>query len=314
MDLSIVIVSWNTRRLLQACLRSVFDHLGGLHAEVLVVDNASRDGSAELVAREFPEARLIANDRNVGFAAANNQAIRESRGRHLLLLNSDTEVLAGVLPALVRYGDTHPEVGVLGCRVLNPDRSLQPTCFRFPSLASLLLLATGLHRLGWPRFLGRYRMVHWRRDDERDVDVVTGCCMLVRRSASDEVGLLDEQFFMFGEETDWCTRFRHAGWAVRFAPVGEIIHYGGASAEKLHARRGMLLWGSLVRLHRKHGGRAAAAAAWALLWMFNASRSLLWGLAALVSGDPEHRGRAGEYWAVATHFGAVWPRDGRGAG
>jgi len=309
MDLSIIIINWNTRDITRDCLRSIFDNLGSLETEVFLVDNASTDGSSDLVAAEFPQTCLIRNSQNRGFAAANNQAIRLSKGRHLLLLNSDTLVLDDVLRACARYIDSRADVGVLGCRVLNPDRTMQTTCFQFPTLVNLVLKTTGIFRLHWPQFVGREHFRGWQRDSERDVDVVTGCFMMVRRAALEEVGLLDESFFFFGEETDWCKRFKDAGWAVRFAPVGEIIHYGGASAKKLNHRRDLLLTQGLVRFHRKHRGVFSAAAAFFILWLFNSSRLVFWSLASLLRRKNASEGRRKHFATVVRNFSEAWPNS-----
>lgn len=282
MDLSIVIVNWNTLGLLREVLASTFGNLGGIAAEVIVIDNASSDGSADMVAAEFPQAILIRNAENRGFAAANNQGFAVAKGRHILLLNSDTVVLGGVLAASVAWLDAHPDVGAMGCRVLNTDGTMQRTCSMWPSLPNLVLLTSGLWKLSWPQFLGRHQMAGWNRDSEREVDCISGCYLMLRREVLDQVGPLDEAFFFFGEETDWCRRMRDAGWRLMFAPVGEIIHHGSASARKLNHRRDLLLTDATVRLHRKHGGRLAAAAAWTILFGFNLSRAVGWSLLSLI--------------------------------
>jgi GT2 family glycosyltransferase len=308
MDLSIVIVSWNTLEITRACLASVYDNCDDLEMEVFVVDNASEDGSQGMIREEFPQVKLIANDDNRGFAAGNNQAIRESTGRYILLLNSDTEVLGEVLPASVFYMDTHDRVGVMGCRVLNPDRTMQPTCFMYPSLLNIALLTAGVSGMKKPAFFGREKMRTWKRDCVRDVDVVTGCYMLVRRSAMDEVGLLDESFFFYGEETDWCRRFKRAGWVVRFVPVGEIIHIGNASARKYSHKRDVMLTSGLIRYHRKHNGVPGAAAAWALLFVFNVSRWIGWTLARPLLRSPTASERSVHFRRVVRSFRQVWPK------
>jgi GT2 family glycosyltransferase len=312
MDLSVIIVSWNTKALLAVCLETTVRGLAGLDAEIIVVDNASEDGSPDMVAERFPGVRLLRNECNVGFAAANNQAMAIARGRHVLLLNSDTEVRGDVLRAMVRQADAHPAIGALGCRVLNPDGSLQPTCFRAPWPGRLLAAAVALHKIPLVGRLGDERMRHWRRDDERDVDVVTGCCLLARREAIEAVGPLDEQFFFYGEETDWCLRLRRAGWAVRFAPVGEIIHHGGASAARLDVRRDLLLAEAIVRLHRKHRGGIAAAAAWALLALRHALRAGAWaGAAAMPGRRAEAWDRAARHGRIFFRLGEAWTGRGR---
>lgn len=299
-DLSIVIVNWNTWQLLQEVLQSVRETLSGITAEVIVVDNGSSDGSQEMAAREFPEVILIRNRDNRGFSAANNQGFEVARGRHVLMLNSDTVVLGDVLAASVRYLDEHGQVGAMGCRVLNTDRTMQRTCSRFPGPFNILLLTSGLWKLQRPAALrgwfGRYQMMDWARDSERDVEVISGCFLILRREVLQQVGFLDESFFFFGEETDLCRRIANAGWALRFAPVGEIVHHGSASARKLSHRRDLLLTDALVRINRKHNGACAAAVVWATLFGFNASRALYWTVCALVRTDVSERAR---------HFRAV---------
>ncbi|MFH1371552.1 MAG: glycosyltransferase family 2 protein [Planctomycetota bacterium] len=255
MDLSIVIVSWNTRDILRNCLRSVFYQTQGIRSEVIVVDNASSDGSAEMVKTEFSQVALIENHDNRGFAVANNQGMALSCGRYLLLLNSDTVVLDDAISKIVAFADNHPEAAVVGCRVLNPDKTLQPTCFMFPSLLNLVLAATHLYKL-FPRnkFFGRERMTWWDRSDTREVDVVTGCCMLVRREAIERVGIMDDAFFMYGEETDWCYRLKFAGWKVMFTPGAQIIHFGKASSSRIKSTMRLQLSGSILIYFKKHKG------------------------------------------------------------
>lgn len=307
LDVSIVIVNWNTREALRDCLASVFVNLKGLETEVFVVDNNSSDGSCEMVAEFFPQVSLIRNQQNRGFAAANNQAIRLAKGRNVLLLNSDTIVKGDVIPRSSDYLDHHPDVGVMGCRVLNRDGSVQLTCSRFPTIVNLVLLASGLFRRTWPRVLGRYQIREWGRDSERDVDTVTGCYMFVRKSAIEQVGLLDEAFFFYGEETDWCKRFWQSGWRLRFAPVGEIIHFGSLSSRKCNHKRDLMLTSGLIRFHRKHGGILAAFVAWAILAVFAVSRAAYWSLYALGSGRPEARQRRDHFLQVLLHYPSTWP-------
>ena len=272
MDLSIVIVNWNTRDMLRSCLASI-PMSGDLQTEVIVIDNASGDGSSLMVTEEFPEVRLIQNSANLGFATATNQGLRVARGRHLLLLNSDTLVLGNVLAESVRYMDAHPDVGMMGCKVLNEDGTTQMTCSLFPSFLNLLLQTLGLNRLARPRWLRRYQMLDWARDDEREVEVISGCYLVARRTAVAQIGLLDESFFLYGEETDWCRRCAEAGWRLVFTPIGEIVHFGSGSSRQLNYKRDLMLSEGTVRLHRKHGGRPAALSVWLLLLLFNASRS-----------------------------------------
>ncbi len=210
-DLSVVIVSWNTRPELRTCLASVFAGLGATSAQVVVVDNDSDDGSADMVEAEFPAAVVVRNPANVGFATACNVGLSVADGRIVLLLNPDTRVLGDVLPATVAYLDARPDVGAMGCRVLTPGGDVSPTCFRDPSVLNTALGVTGLAHLPWPAWLGRERMTRWRRDSERDVDVVTGCYLAVPRRVIDAVGGLDEGYFFCGEESDWCRQIRAGG-------------------------------------------------------------------------------------------------------
>ena len=305
-DLSVVIVSWNTQSMLRDCLESLFESGTQSTLEVFVVDNGSTDGSPEMVEAEFPTVALIRNSDNRGFAAANNQALRVAKGRHLLLLNSDTLVHPGVIDASVDYLDRNPMVGVMGCRVLNADGTVQATCSQFPTLSNLVLLTTGLFKVSGFSAAKRYRMDDWQRDDERDVDVVSGCYLMTRREATEAVGLLDEDFFFFGEETDWCRRFLAHGYAVRFAPVGTITHFGGGSSKSLNSKRDLMLSEATVRLHRKHGGLFSAAAAWLILLGFNASRYAYWTGKSL--RERRSLERRGHFQGVVSGFRTAWPR------
>jgi GT2 family glycosyltransferase len=256
-DLSVVIVSWNTRAVLRNCLTSVLRHLGTLSAEVIVIDNGSSDHSARMIAHEFPHVRLIANDTNRGFAAANNQGLRIARGRHVLLLNPDTVVIGDVLPKTLDWARAHPDAGVVGCQVMESPTAVQRTCFRFPSPLNTFLWVTGLSALlPVSRIAGRAAYGPWRRDRERDVDVVSGMFMLVRREAIEQVGPMDEHYFVFAEEADWCRRFRDAGWRCVFAPVGRILHVDGGSksTEQADIRMYVQMQKSVLRFHRKHLG------------------------------------------------------------
>ncbi|MDO6798746.1 glycosyltransferase family 2 protein [Shimia thalassica] len=306
MDLSIVIVNWNTREMLRDCLQSVFDTLSDLKAEVFVVDNASEDGSQDMVRESFPQVNLICNTDNRGFAAANNQALALASGRYVLLLNSDTLVHGEVLSASCSFMDGRPEVGVMGCRVLNRDGTLQITGSGYPSLLNLSLMTTGLWKLKNVPFFDRYQMQTWDRRTEREIDVVSGCYMVVRKTAMDEVGLLDEDFFFYGEETDWCRRFADAGWKLVLSPVGEITHFGGGSVKKLNHKRDVMLTEGTVRLHRKHGGILGGAACWTLLAGFNLSRSVFWTLASLTGGK-RAKERASHFRRVVAASPETWP-------
>ena len=263
LDLSVVIVNWNVRELLRRCLRSVLasQRLSGLAAEVIVVDNASSDGSTEMVKEEFPEVRLIANEENLGFTKANNQGILASEGRYILLLNPDTEVIGDALGAMVEYMDAHPDVGALGPMLLNPDGSVQSSRRRFPTLATAFLESTVFQ---WElsrdnRVLRRYYVFDRPNDEVQEVDWVTGACILMRRRAIEEVGLLDEDFFMYSEELDWCRRAKERGWKVIYLPEAKVVHYGGKSSEQVVPFRHIQFQRSKIIYFRKHYGLWPAA-------------------------------------------------------
>ncbi len=255
MDLSVIVVSWNTRDLLRACLRSADDTVSGLQVEVVVVDNGSIDGSPEMVAREFPQATLIRNEANRGFAAASNQAILESAGRHVLLLNPDTEVRSGALATLVRFLDEHPNAGAAGSALTEPDGTLQLSCSPIPTLSRELWRLLHLDRL-WP--YASYPMETWSKLIPREVDVAQGACLLLRRDVLAQAGYLDEDYFIYTEEVDLCHRVRRRGWKVYWVPTAEVVHYGGRSTRQVAGPMFLWLYRSKVLFFRKRRGRVAA--------------------------------------------------------
>jgi len=231
--LSVIIVNYNVKEFLEQSLQAIRKAAQVQETEVIIVDNHSVDRSVETVRENFPWVRLIANDTNRGFAAACNQGIRESGGEYVLLLNPDTLVQEDTFSTMVAYLDEHPDVGMAGCKILNPDGSLQLACRRsFPTLKTALPKVLGLSKL-FPgsRLFGRYNLTYLDEDEETSVDAVSGSFMMVRRQAIDTVGLLDESFFMYGEDLDWCYRFKEAGWDVRYVPATKIIHYKGESSK-----------------------------------------------------------------------------------
>lgn len=240
MDLSIVILNYNTRQQLRACLASLCDEgstslAGGpLQVEVLVVDNASKDGSADMVAREVPWATVIRSPRNGGFAYGNNQALAVAQGDAILLLNPDTLMPLGGIAALVDRLAAHPEAGIVGPKLLRPDGTMHLACRRsFPTPAVAFYRLSGLSRLfpRDPRF-GRYNLTYLDPDLATEVDSVCGACLLVRRTVVEQIGGLDERFFMYGEDLDWCLRAHQAGWTVRYEPAVVVQHQHGAASRK----------------------------------------------------------------------------------
>lgn len=259
-DVSIIIVNWNGKDLLRRCLTAVEQTLGDIDAEIFVVDNASTDGSQAMVRGAFPRVRLIENSENLGFAGANNQAMRLSRGRYVLLLNSDAFVREGTIPEMVAFMDRTPDAGVASCKLLYEDGSLQRSCYAFPTLWTEFCIAVGLDKL-FPRsrWFGQFLMTYWDYDDVRPVDGVMGAFMLVRAAALSEVGLMDEQYFMYSEEVDWCYRFRQKGWKTYFYPYVDAVHLWGGSTRQVRVEMLVQLYRSRTRFFRKFHGHAAAA-------------------------------------------------------
>jgi len=251
MKISAVIVNWNTRELLIRCLESIFadEPEGGL--EVFVVDNASSDGSSAMVRKQFPRVNLIENVENIGFARGNNQAFRHCNGLYWMMLNPDTVVKPGTFQTMIRYLEEHPEVGAIGPRVLNPDGSLQFSCSPAPTLARETLRL--LHVPGI-RPDGYYAMHSWDQALPRSVDILLGACILVRRSAIDQVGMLDEDYFIYSEEVDLCIRLKKAGWQVHWVPGAQITHYGGQSTQQVAQEMFIRLYQSKLIYFRKHRG------------------------------------------------------------
>lgn len=240
LDLSIIIVSWNTKEYLKGCLKSVEKEKKELSCEVFVVDNASSDGSPEMVKKEFPQVILHANENNVGFARANNQAIQGCRGRYILLLNPDTVVLDSCLKKMFEFMEKHPDVGASGGRILNPEGKVDlfRSAKRFPTPLSKFYVDVHLDKIfPWIRFFGKYAIAGWKRDDVREVDVLSGAFMFVRSETIQDVGLLDESFFLLAEDLDWCRRIKQKNWKISFNPEAQIIHYGGKSIDQIKLTR-----------------------------------------------------------------------------
>ena len=310
-DLSIVIVSWNVRELLRACLRSILrDQESGsgpqetrtpdarrLTSEIIVVDNASSDGSAAMVAAEFPAVRLIANRENRGFTGGNNQGLAVARGRHVFFLNPDTVVVDAALTTLLAYMDGHSEVGACGPQLRYGDGSLQSSCRRFPTFMAAIFESTPL-AWHWPAALNpwarRYRMedrpqgAQLTAAEAEPVDWLVGAALLARGEALAQIGGFDEGYFMYSEELDWCRRAKDAGWQIVYVPAAQVIHYEGKSSEQVVAARHIRFQTSKVRYFRKFHGAfraealrvfilASFAVEWALeaiKWLLGSNRSL----------------------------------------
>ncbi len=252
--LSIVVLSWNTRELLRDCLASIERQHPAFATEVLVVDNDSHDGSAELVEKEFPQLTLIRNDRNEGYSRGNNIGIEASSGEFVLLLNSDTVILDDALERAVDFAATHPEYGAIGCQLINPDGSIQRACHRFPTLLTALFFDTILERV-WKKnpVLHRYFMRDWDHADSRVVDQPPGAALLVPKKVLDQVGLLDEGLPIFFNDVDFCLRLRDAGYRVFFLAEARIIHHVGQSTRQLQDFP-VIYTTNRIAFYRKHHG------------------------------------------------------------
>lgn len=252
-DLSITICSWNTKDDLQACLASLQDVRNEANFEVIVVENDSEDGSGDMVAAKFPWVTLYRMERNLGFTGGQNYALEHRRGRHALLLNSDTVVHPGAIRTLMAYVEDHPEAGIVGPRLLNPDGTLQYSCRRFPNPVAALFRNTPIGRL-FPnnRFTRDYLMQDWSHDQVRDVDWVSGAALLATETCIQRIGLLDNEYYMFCEDVDWCWQCHEAGLAVRYVPDAIITHAVGRSTDKAPNRMIGRFHRSMFRFYQKN--------------------------------------------------------------
>ncbi len=256
MELSVIIVNWNTRDLLAQCLESVYANPPNGEFEIIVVDNGSSDGSVDMVRERFPEVLLIENLENTGFARANNQAIRISAGRYIQLLNSDAMVTPDSLEAMATFMDFHPQAGVVGPMLINRDGSFQASFAEFPTLWTELCLLTGISRLVIGPYAPSPRPKLYAVPEQ--VDWVAGAAIMVRRAAIDRVGLMDETYAFYSEETDWCWRMNQWGWQVWYIPLIKVYHIGAASSRKRSHESYIQLYDSKVRFFKTaYGPRAA---------------------------------------------------------
>ena len=276
LTLSVAIVTWNTRQMLLDALDSIYKAPPAFPFEVIVVDNASADGSAPAVTAQFPQVVLIANTDNTGYAEGNNQAIKIAKATYILLLNPDVLLPAGGLERAIAFMEAHPDTGALGVRQVHPDGRLQRSIRGFPTPATVLWELLGLSRL-FPnsRLFGAYRMTWFDYAHVAEVDQPMGTFLLMRRTVVEQVGMLDEAFPIFFNEVDWCLRCKRSGWKIYFTPEVEIIHYGGASTTQVGAAMAWESRRGLLQFYGKHYGsipywplRALIAlASWPHAWL-----------------------------------------------
>lgn len=254
-DISVVIVGWNAKRYLELCLDSLVEAPPRRSMEVFVVDNASTDGSVEMIESRYPWVKLIKSQENLGFSRGNNVAIRQCQGRYIALVNPDVIVFPGCLDALADFLDQNPKVGNVGPRVFNPDMSQQSTCRRFPTLWNNFCSATALSTtFTKSRIFAGEHMFYFPHDRALAVDVIVGCFSMIRHEAFDEVGLLDEGLFMYGDDVDWCRRARNAGWQVMFYPGAQAIHDRGKTTAPYPVRFALAQQRSVLYYWSKHHG------------------------------------------------------------
>lgn len=300
--LSIIIVSWNVCDLLRACLRSVFDTAVGLPTplEVIVVDSASQDHTVPMIQREFPQVRLVACEQNVGFAKGNNIGLELARGDYLFLLNPDTLVHAGALSSLVNYLVQNPHVGMVAPQLRNEDGTVQSSRRRFPTLATGFWESTWLQPYAPEQVLRHFYMADVADEDTAVVDWVQGAAMMIRREVYAQVGGMDEAYFMYSEELDWCRRIKlEGGWPIVYLPEAQITHYQGKSSEQASTQRHINFNRAKLRYYRKYHGRVAATTLRLFLLLNYTTQLLLEATKGLLGHRrPLRQQRVHAYWQV----------------
>lgn len=285
---SVVIVNWNTKDLLLQCVQSIYANTNVKDFDIWVVDNASSDNSVESLRSQFPDVHIIASDKNLGFAGGNNLALEKVTGKYALLLNTDTLVKQNAFDYLLAFMESNPKAGVAGPYLLNPDGSMQISCYPFPTL----------FREFWRMFhfdlahpLGTYRMSAWDPACTREVDSIQGACMLIRKTALDQVGLFDSSYFMYTEEIDLCYRLHQGGWSLFWVPESKVVHFGGQSTRKAASKMFLSLYQTKVQFFRKHYGKLAAILYKLILFFASLVRIILSPLVLFQKGPLQERNR-----------------------
>lgn len=304
-EVDVIIVTYNSAGEIQFCLKSLVTRNHRYAYRVTVVDNASSDGTPELLATHYPFVNLYLSKNNLGFARANNLALWRTRGKYVVFLNPDTEIKEGGLDKLIDFLETHPEAGAAGPKLLNQDGSLQLTGNTFPSLRNFIIEILFLDRL-FPRnkVFGAHKLSWWDRKDAAQVDWVMGACLVVRRDVGEKLGWFDESFFMYFEETDLCRRIRDAGYAVYYVPAAEVIHFGGAGVKAYSGKKVYLWHQSLFRYFKKHSPRQLIFLRFMVLFRA-VLRSSLWLLLSLRFG----RFALDKSWGYLRTLPLTWRRS-----
>ncbi|MBF6650739.1 glycosyltransferase family 2 protein [Methylobacter sp. BlB1] len=274
--ISVIIVSWNARDYLRDCLDSIYQTGESCIQEIIVVDNASKDGSPEMVTEHFPEVTLIKSEENLGFARANNLAMEHAKGSIFALVNSDVIVHEGCLEKLAVFLDDHPDIGMVGPRVTGGDGNLQRTCRKMPTFWNTVCRILVLDRIfpDWQIFSG-FEVPYSSYDKYMEAEVLSGCFCVARKKAVDEVGGMDERFFFYAEDIDWCKRFRDAGWKLMFVPEATATHFGGGSTANAPFRYSIEILRATLKYWRKHHGIAGQIICYLLILSHHGSRLMI---------------------------------------
>ncbi len=298
-DVSIIIVSWNVADLLTACLHSLQASDSAITCEIIVVDSASTDDTVARVQRDFPDVMLLPQTENLGFTRCNNIGLAHATGRHLFLLNPDTEIIGEAVGVMVRYLDTHPEVGIVGPYTLNTDRTSQSTRRRFPTPALAFFESTWLQPYTPKAWLDRYYVIDRDDHDTFEVDWVQGSALMARREVYEQIGGLDERYTMFFEELDWCKRAKDADWQVVYIGSAQIVHHGGKSTDQVTARKHIYFQRSKLHYFGKHHGAGIAFILRLFLLISYGVQLIIEGVKSLLGSKPVmRRDRINAYWEV----------------
>ena len=302
-DISVIIVNWNTNELLLDCVGSLYSTTRNASFEIIVVDNASTDGSVDALRKKFPQVQTIVNPANFGFAKANNIGIRKAKGRYICLVNTDVKALDSVLDKMRAFMESHPEIGAIAPKTFGGDMNIQKNCREFPTLRNMLCQEFFLDRLFPTVAAFRGREMNWfDYETVMEIEVLSGCFLMVRSEVVRQVGLLDERFFFYSEDVDWCKRIHDAGWKLVYYPEAEAIHYGGGSSANDAARFNVEFIKANWQYWKKHKSSAAVALFWLIKFTGTLVREVGWNIVGLVKPTmkPQAKVSADGYGKIRT--------------